>query len=75
MISALFYENQVYFKPQGKWFVNELKKMWIGFFIKPKSLFSLAQKVGLTKGSVSGDTRFDRCETNQKPRSFVRIYF
>ena len=26
VISALFYENQVYFKPQGKWFVNELKK-------------------------------------------------
>jgi 3-deoxy-D-manno-octulosonic-acid transferase len=39
VISALFYENQVYFKPQGKWFVNELKKMWIGFFIKPKNLF------------------------------------
>lgn len=39
VISALFYENQVYFKPQGKWFVNELKKNvdWI-FHQTEKSL-------------------------------------
>ena len=40
--------------------MNELKKkMWIGFFIKPKSLF-LWLKSWFNKGSVSGDTRFDR---------------
>ena len=60
VISALFYENQVYFKPQGKWFVRELKKNVDWIFHQTEKSLSLAQKVGLTKGSVSGDTRFDR---------------
>lgn len=60
VISALFYENQVYFKPQGKWFVNELKKNVDWIFHQTEKSLSLAQKVRLTKGSVSGDTRFDR---------------
>ena len=60
VISALFYENQVYFKPQGKWFVSELKKNVDWIFHQTEKSLSLAQKVGLTKGSVSGDTRFDR---------------
>ena len=60
VISALFYENQVYFKPLGKWFVNELKKNVDWTFHQTEKSLSLAQKVGLTKGSVSGDTRFDR---------------
>ncbi|MFN3773245.1 3-deoxy-D-manno-octulosonic acid transferase [Cloacibacterium normanense] len=60
VISALFYENQVYFKPQGKWFVNELKKNVDWIFHQTEKSLVLAQKVGLTKGSVSGDTRFDR---------------
>ena len=60
VISALFYENQVYFKPQGKWFVNELKKNVDWIFHQTEKSLSLDQKVGLTQGSVSGDTRFDR---------------
>ena len=60
VISALFYENQVYFKPQGKWFVRELKKNVDWIFHQTEKSLSLAQKVGLSKGSVSGDTRFDR---------------
>ena len=60
VISALFYENQVYFKPLGKWFVNELKKNVDWIFHQTEKSLALAQKVGLTKCSVSGDTRFDR---------------
>lgn len=60
VISALFYENQVYFKSYGKWFMNELKKNVDWIFHQTEKSLSLAQKVGLTKGSVSGDTRFDR---------------
>ena len=60
VISALFYENQVYFKPQGKWFVRELKKNVNWIFHQTEKSLSLALKVGLSKGSVSGDTRFDR---------------
>jgi len=25
VVSALFYEKQIFFKPYGKWFANELK--------------------------------------------------
>ena len=60
VISALFYENQVYFKSYGKWFVNELKKNVDWIFHQTEKSLSLALKVGLSKGSVSGDTRFDR---------------
>ena len=60
VISALFYDKQVYFKPQGKWFVRELKKNVDWIFHQTEKSLSLALKVGLSKGSVSGDTRFDR---------------
>lgn len=73
VISALFYENQVYFKPQGKWFVNELKKNVDWVFHQTEKSLSLAQKVGLTKGSVSGDTRFDRVKQIKNRDNFVEF--
>lgn len=73
VISALFYENQVYFKPQGKWFVNELKKNVDWTFHQTEKSLSLAQKVGLTKGSVSGDTRFDRVKQIKNRDNFVEF--
>ncbi len=47
--------------------------MWIGFFIKLEKSLSLAQKVGLTKGSVSGDTRFDRVKQIKNRDNFVEF--
>ena len=73
VISALFYENQVYFKPQGKWFVNELKKNVDWIFHQTEKSLSLAQKVGLIKGSVSGDTRFDRVKQIKNRDNFVEF--
>jgi len=73
VVSALFYENQVYFKPQGKWFVNELKKNVDWIFHQTEKSLSLAQKVGLTKGSVSGDTRFDRVKQIKNRDNFVEF--
>ncbi len=71
VISALFYENQVYFKPQGKWFVRELKKNVDWIFHQTEKSLSLALKVGLSKGSVSGDTRFDRVKQIKNRDKFV----
>ena len=71
VISALFYDKQVYFKPQGRWFVNELKKNVDWIFHQNEKSFSLAQKVGLNKGSVSGDTRFDRVKQIKNRDNFV----
>ena len=71
VISALFYENQVYFKPQGKWFVRELKKNVNWIFHQTEKSLSLALKVGLNKGSVSGDTRFDRVKQKKNRDNLV----
>ena len=73
VISALFYENQVYFKPQGKWFVRELKKNVDWIFHQTEKSLSLALKVGLSKGSVSGDTRFDRVKQIKNRDNFVEF--
>ena len=71
VISALFYDKQVYFKPQGRWFVNELKKNVDWIFHQTEKSLSLALKVGLSKGSVSGDTRFDRVKQIKNRDNFV----
>ena len=71
VISALFYDKQVYFKPQGKWFVRELKKNVDWIFHQTEKSLSLALKVGLSKGSVSGDTRFDRVKQIKNRDNFV----
>ena len=73
VISALFYDKQVYFKPQGRWFVNELKKNVDWIFHQTEKSFSLAQKVGLNKGSISGDTRFDRVKQIKNRDNFVKF--
>lgn len=73
VVSALFYDKQVYFKPQGKWFVNQLKKNVDWIFHQTEKSFSLAQKIGLDKGSVSGDTRFDRVKQINTRDNFVEF--
>lgn len=60
VVSALFYETQVYFKPLGKWFVKQLAENVDWFFHQTKHSTALAKDIGLTKSSTSGDTRFDR---------------
>ena len=63
VISALFYEKQVFFKGYGKWFVYQLKLNVDWFFHQTQHSCDLAKKIGLEKSSVSGDTRFDRVKT------------
>lgn len=60
VVSALFYETQTFFKFYGKWFVNQLQKNVDWIFHQTKHSYVLAKSLGLTQGSVSGDTRFDR---------------
>lgn len=60
VISALFYENQSFFTSYGKWFVKQLQKNITWFFHQTKESYVLAKSVGLQRGSVTGDTRFDR---------------
>lgn len=60
VVSANFYETQVYFKPHGKWFVNQLKENINWFFHQTKHSSALAKGIGLKNSSTTGDTRFDR---------------
>ncbi|PZU89397.1 MAG: 3-deoxy-D-manno-octulosonic acid transferase [Chryseobacterium sp.] len=60
VISALFYEHQVFFESYGKWFARQLRKNIDWFFHQTIKSQALAKKIGLTNSTVSGDTRFDR---------------
>lgn len=60
VVSALFYETQIFFKAYGSWFVNQLKKNVDWFFHQTKHSTALAKGIGLKNSSTSGDTRFDR---------------
>ena len=60
VISALFYEHQIFFENYGKWFSKQLKSNIDWFFHQTIKSSALAKSVGLTNSSVSGDTRFDR---------------
>lgn len=60
VISALFYETQVFFKAYGRWFVEQLAKNVDWFFHQTKHSSALAKGIGLKNSSTAGDTRFDR---------------
>lgn len=60
VISALFYDGQSFFTSYGKWFVKQLQLTVDWFFHQTDVSFALAKSIGLTRSSVTGDTRFDR---------------
>ncbi|WP_417428534.1 3-deoxy-D-manno-octulosonic acid transferase [Halpernia sp.] len=60
VISALFYETQVFFKPYGKWFAQELRRNINYFFHQTYHSTALAKSIGLENSVTTGDTRFDR---------------
>lgn len=60
VVSALFYETQVYFKPYGSWFVKQLEENVDWFFHQTVHSTAIAKQIGLVKSSTAGDTRFDR---------------
>jgi len=60
VISALFYEHQIFFESYGKWFAKQLKQNIDWFFHQTVKSQALAKKIGLLNSTVSGDTRFDR---------------
>lgn len=73
VISALFYEKQVFFKGYGSFFKNQLKENVDWFFHQTKESFDLANSINLEKSSISGDTRFDRVKQFQTRDNFVEF--
>ena len=73
VVSALFYEKQIFFKPCGRWFVKQLKSNVDYFFHQNEYSNELAKSIGLEQSVVSGDTRFDRVKQICKQDSFVPL--
>jgi 3-deoxy-D-manno-octulosonic-acid transferase len=59
VISANFRPEQHFFRPYGKWFRRQLKKLSFLFVQNEKSL-KLLHQAGILNAAISGDTRFDR---------------
>ncbi|AKA35466.1 3-deoxy-D-manno-octulosonic acid transferase [Flagellimonas lutaonensis] len=59
LISALFSEHQVYFKPWGGYMRNKLGA-FSHFFVQDQNSKKLLSTIGFDNATVSGDTRFDR---------------
>jgi len=58
-VSAIFRDNQYFFKSYGTWFLNNLRKCSF-FFLQNESSRKLLTKYGISNAIVTGDTRFDR---------------
>ncbi|MDO4762987.1 MAG: glycosyltransferase N-terminal domain-containing protein [Flavobacteriaceae bacterium] len=71
VVSALFYERQIFFKPYGKWLVKQLQKNVDWFFHQTENSEKLARQIGLNQSLVSGDTRFDRVKQLRERDNFV----
>jgi 3-deoxy-D-manno-octulosonic-acid transferase len=73
IISGTFRRDQIFFK----WYGSLHRKMlgfvtW--FFVQGEQSKALLQKMGITRVSISGDTRFDRVWANaQQPKLFPAI--
>ena len=73
VVSALFYEKQIFFKSYGKWFVKQLKSNVDYFFHQNEYSDKLAKSIGLKQSVVSGDTRFDRVKQIREQDNFVPL--
>lgn len=73
VISALFYENQVFFSTYGGWFVNQLKKNIDWFFHQTRNSYGLAKTIDINQSSIAGDTRFDRVKQLRSRDNFVEF--
>lgn len=62
-VSAIFREDQFFFKKRGNWFLNKLKKVDYFFVQNDKSKIILENN-GIQNCSIAGDTRFDAVITN-----------
>lgn len=59
LISALFQQNQIYFRPWGGWYLTLLKGLQ-HIYVQDEDSRKLLLAHGVHKVSVVGDTRFDR---------------
>ena len=71
VISALFYETQIFFKIYGKWFTKQLRETVSWFFHQTSHSTALAKGIGLRNSSTAGDTRYDRVKEIRQQNTHV----
>lgn len=59
LVSGVFRENQIFFKPYGGFMRKALKSI-DHFFLQEKNSVKLLNSIGFKNTTLSGDTRFDR---------------
>ncbi len=59
LVSGIFRENQIFFKPYGKYY-RKVLDYFTYFFVQNKTSENLLKKLGYNNVFVAGDTRFDR---------------
>ncbi|MFN2262385.1 MAG: 3-deoxy-D-manno-octulosonic acid transferase [Psychroflexus sp.] len=72
LISGLFRDNQLYFKPIGKFMRNALHQ-FEHLFVQNEISFQLLKDSGFENVSISGDTRFDRVTSQLKMNNTLPI--
>lgn len=73
IVSAIFREKQIFFKPYGFWFRKQLEKIHC-FYTQNQESIDLLKSVGIKSAILSGDTRFDRViEVAQNPLKFPEL--
>ncbi len=69
-VSAIFREDQHFFKSYGAWFRKQLSKI-DHFFVQNNESRDLLKSININQVTVSGDTRFDRVyQLAQNPDKF-----
>lgn len=59
IISANFRDNQVFFKPYGKWY-RQFLRSFNHLFVQNQHSLELLGSIGIKNVTIAGDTRFDR---------------
>ena len=61
LVSGIFREDQVFFRPWGKWF-RKMLDCFTHLFVQQQSSRELLHGIGVKQVSLAGDTRFDRVQ-------------
>jgi len=66
LLSGIFRENQLFFKPFVGTFFSSILKKFTHLFLQDISSFEILNSIKINQKTVSGDTRFDRVLENKK---------
>lgn len=72
LVSAIFRETQLFFKPHGKGYRKSLN-YFTHFFVQNEESRALLHSIGLDNTTITGDTRFDRVNAIYQQRKEIPL--